>query len=320
MVLLIILAVILAFLPKIVGNNYFMTLINRVLIWYIAVLGLNFITGLTGENNLGMAGIFALGAYACGLATTKLGVSPWVGLMFSLGMGGIVGLALGYPSLRLKGIYLSLTTIGFGEVIRLLLVNLDGLTGGNTGVKGIPSLNIGSLVFDSENKRYYILLIFALFFLFCAYRLVNSKWGRIFKSLRDNSDSVEMIGVNIASMKILAFTICCIFGSVAGGLYSCYMTYINPSTFTFNFSANMFMMLMVGGLESVFGGIFGTIMVIALPEFFASFTTDYYLVITYIIVFVGAIVFPNGWPRAIIDGCKKLYSKISGKAIAKAGD
>jgi len=240
-------------------------------------------------------------------------MSPWLGLVFALLMGIVVGLLLGYPSLRLKGIYLALTTIGFGEVVRLLLVNLDGLTGGNTGVRQIPSLYIGNLVFNSENKRYYILLIFVLFFVFCAYRLIHSKWGRIFKSLRDNSEAVEMLGVNVASMKILAFTLCCMFGSVAGALYACYMTYINPSTFTFNFSAHVLMMLMVGGLESVFGGIFGAAMLIILSEFFAHFTTDYYLILTYIIVFIGSIVFPDGWPRAIQLGCRNLVLKITGR-------
>ena len=125
-------------LPHMLHNDYYMVVINRILINTIVVLGLNFITGLTGQMNLGTAGIYALGAYSSALFVTYTGLSPWLGLLVALLMGLLIGRALGYPSLRIRGVYLSLTTIGFAEVVRLLLANLADFTGGTTGLKNIP--------------------------------------------------------------------------------------------------------------------------------------------------------------------------------------
>ena len=127
---LLIAAVIAALLPQMIRNEYYMTIACQILIYLIAVCGLNFITGLTGQMNLGTAGMFAMGAYVSGLLNVKLGVSPWLGLVAALCVGWLIGKALGYPSLRLRGVYLSLTTIAFTEIIRMLLNNMKGVTNG----------------------------------------------------------------------------------------------------------------------------------------------------------------------------------------------
>ena len=124
---LLIAAVIAALLPQMIRNEYYMTIACQILIYLIAVCGLNFITGLTGQMNLGTAGMFAMGAYVSGLLNVKLGVSPWLGLVAALCVGWLIGKALGYPSLRLRGVYLSLTTIAFTEIIRMLLNNMKGV-------------------------------------------------------------------------------------------------------------------------------------------------------------------------------------------------
>ena len=118
-----------AFLPIFIKNDYYMMVLNRVLINIIVVLGLNFITGLTGQMNLGTAGIFALGAYSSALFTRYTNLTPWLGLIAAVIMGILIGRGLGYPSLRVRGVYLSLTTIGFGEVVRLLISNTPKFTG-----------------------------------------------------------------------------------------------------------------------------------------------------------------------------------------------
>ncbi len=318
----IILLIALLVVPLFVKNNYYLLVFNRILINAIVVLGLNFITGLTGQMNLGMAGIFALGAYASALITRYANISPWVGLLLAIAVGWVIGQCLGYPSLRVKGVYLSLTTIGFAEVIRLMFSNLTDITGGTQGMRNIEPYSLFGFKFDTQGKMYYLFFVITAFGFFIAWRIVYSKWGRVFKSLRDNAEAVEMSGVDIADVKIKAFTICAIYGAVAGALYAHFMGYINPSTFTIDMSTNFVIMLLIGGLGSVIGNIFGAIIVTILPEML-RFLDDYYLITFSIIVLLGAIFFPNGWVDAVVRLGKKTINIISdkraenGKAVSR---
>lgn len=301
----IILMILVLILPFFTDNDYYILVGNRVLINAIVVLGLNFITGLTGQMNLGMAGIFALGAYTSALVTKNFHASPWIGLLVAIVIGWMIGRCLGYPSLRVKGVYLSLTTIGFAEVVRLLISNMTNVTGGTQGIRNIEPYRIFGFEFNTQEKMYYLFFAITAIAFFVAWRIVYSKWGRVFKSLRDNVEAVEMSGVDIANIKIKAFTICSIYGTIAGALYAHFMGYINPSTFTIDMSTNFVIMLLVGGLGSVIGNVFGAIIVTVLPEML-RFLGDYYLITFSIIVFVAAIFLPNGWVDAVV----RLYKKI----------
>ena len=308
-----------AFLPIFIKNDYYMMVHNRVLINIIVVLGLNFITGLTGQMNLGTAGIFALGAYSSALFTRYTNLTPWLGLIAAVIMGILIGRGLGYPSLRVRGVYLSLTTIGFGEVVRLLISNTPKFTGGTQGIRNIRPYNIGSYQIQSQKEMYYLFLVFTAIAFFIAWRIAYSKWGRIFKSLRDNVEAVEMSGVDIASCKIKAFTVASIFGTVAGAMYAHYMGYINPSTFNLDLSTNYVVMLMVGGLGSVVGTIFGSAIVTILPEML-RFLGNYYQIVFCSIILLGAIFFPDGWVSAATGLFMKMYQRISGKSYAEGGE
>lgn len=292
-------------LPLLVNNDYWTVVFIRVLLNIIVALGLNFITGLIGQMNLGTAGIYALGAYTSALLTTKTGCSPWMGILAAIVMGLIIGVVLGYPSLRLKGVYLSLTTIGFTQIVTLFLNNMTRFTGGSQGVKGIQPYSLFGFSFNTYLRSYYLYVAFAIIALFVAQRIVGSKWGRLFRSLRDNTDAVEMSGVNIASVKIKAFTTCAIFGTVAGALYAHFYGYINPSTYTLDVSMNYVLILLVGGLGSVPGVMFGAGIVTILPELLRELG-DYYLIAFYGIIFAGILMFPNGWIDAVGRGVKKL--------------
>ena len=313
----IILAFIIA-LPNILNNDYYMVVINRILINTVVVLGLNFITGLTGQMNLGTAGIYALGAYSSALFVSYTHFSPWLGLAVAVVVGLLIGRLLGYPSLRIRGVYLSLTTIGFAEVVRLLLANLTGITGGTTGLKKIPCYSIFGFEFNTQTRMYYLFVVMAAIAFFIAFRIVHSKWGRVFKSLRDNIDAVEMTGVDVADMKIKAFTIAAIFGTVGGAMYAHFMGYINPSSFTVDLSTNYVIMLMVGGLESVVGCFVGSVVVTGLPEVL-RFLGDYYQIVFLSVILIGAIFFPNGWLDLAIRGVKKLLSLLGIKISQSEG-
>lgn len=283
-----------AVLPLLIKDDYFISVMNQALINAVVVLGLNFITGLTGQMNLGTAGIFALGAYASALLNVKLGLSPWVGMVAAVIIGYGVGMCLGYPSLRIRGVYLSLTTIGFTEIVRLLLNNLVDLTGGTQGVRNISPFSIFGLRIHGHTGNYYFLFVFLILLSIISYRIVYSKWGRALKALSDNPDAAESLGINVSGVKIMAFTLAAIYGCIGGSLYVHMTGYVNPAMFNMDMSIRFVIMLMVGGIGLVRGNIVGAFIVTLLPEAL-RFLGDYYQLAFYSIVLLGAIFLPNGW-------------------------
>jgi branched-chain amino acid transport system permease protein len=306
--------IMLFFVPLVVTNAYYMMLFNQVLVFIIAVLGLNFITGLTGQVNMGMAGIFSLGAYTSALLTTRLQISPWLGLAAAIFMGLLIGVALGWPSLRLKGIYLSLTTIGFAEIVRLVITNMAPLTGGARGVIGIPVYTFFGIRINTEARFYILVLAIVIVMVFIAVRIVNSKWGRAFKAVRDNEDALRTSGINIARIKIIAFVLSAIYGSVAGALYAHMMGFITAADFNFDFSVRLMMMLMLGGIGTVRGSILGGIVITLLPEYL-RFLQDYYWLIFGVIILVMVVRFPHGLDYLV----QKVFSKIARASRQKGG-
>ena len=269
----------------------------------IVVMGLNYITGMTGQMNMGTGGIYALGAYGMALLTTKTGASPWLGLLLAVVLGLIIGRGLGYPSLRISGIYLALTTIAFAEVVRLLLTNWVNFTGGAIGVQGIPKFSIFGFTLDTDDKYYYLLLVITVILAVIAKRIISSKWGRVFQSIKDNPDAAEACGVNIAQIKILAFTLAAIYGCIGGALYSCLMGYISSNTFNQDLSINYLIMMMLGGIGSVAGNILGAGLVTILPEMLRVLENYYWLIFS-IIMLVFAVFMPYGLvsvPRKVMD-------------------
>lgn len=307
----IVLIVIASLLPLIFTEKYYRILLNQCLVNIIVVTGLNFITGLTGQMNLGTAGIFSLGAYTSALLTTRLGVSPWLGVLGAVLMGCLIGVCLGYPSLRLKGVYLSLTTIGFSEVVRIFVTNLDDLTGGAVGVTRIPAFKLFGMELKDNMHVYYLYLAFAVILVIIAWRLVHSKWGRALKAIKDNPEAMEAGGVNIASLKIMAFTLAAVYGCIAGAMYAHFVRYINPATYTLDFSINYVIMLVIGGLGTVPGSVLGAIIVTVTPEVL-RFLENYYWLIYSVITLIFVVFLPNGI-ISVPGKVKNLFSRHKGK-------
>ena len=292
-VLLAVLLAVLIVFPMSYDNAYVHILLSQTLVNIVIVMGLNFITGLTGQMNLGTAGIMALGAYIAALTSTRLGTSPWIGFLLAIVMGVAIGWVLGYPSLRLRGVYLSLTTIAFTEIIRMLLNNMKGVTNGAQGLRGIERYNFFGYRIEGTIPYYYLYLVVVILLAFTAWRIVHSKWGRVFKAIRDNVEAVEACGIDIAKLKIQAFTLATVFGCLGGAMYAYLMGYINPTTFTTDLSANYLIMMMLGGIGSVVGNILGATMITLLPEMLRFLGTNYWLYFS-IIALLFAIFLPNG--------------------------
>jgi branched-chain amino acid transport system permease protein len=275
------------------AGNYYTTILCQTMIYIIVVFGLNFITGMTGQVNLGTAGIYALGAYTSALLTTKLPISPWIALLGSILMGYLIGKGLGYPSLRVKGVYLSLTTIAFGEIVKQCLNNMAGFTGGTQGVRKIPTLSVFGYSLDSRMSFYYLLVGFVVVFCAISWRIIHSKWGRAFIAVRDNIEAMESCGINVADIKIKTFTLASIYACVAGFLYAHFNGYINPVTFSTDLSVNFVVMLMVGGIGRLPGNIIGACVVTILPEMLRGLGS-YWQFVYSLIILLCAVLLPGG--------------------------
>lgn len=295
-------------IPLFIKNDYQLRILNISMVYMIVVMGLNFIAGLVGQMNLGSAGMYAAGAYTAALLATKFGISMWIGLIASIFVGFLIGICLGYPCLKLSGIYLALTTMAFGEIVRLFLNNTE-FAGGAIGIMGIPKFQIGSFVFNTQQRMFYLMLVFVVVLTLFALRIVHSKWGRALRAIKYSPDIVSTAGVNIANMKVKAFTLSAIYIGIAGVLNVGMTGYTYPGDYNADISVRFFMMLLVGGVGSVPGCLLGALAVTILPEVL-RFAEDYYLLIFYIIVFIMARALPYG-----MVSLPKLFSKVFGKKV-----
>jgi branched-chain amino acid transport system permease protein len=279
-------------IPKFVMNNYYIHLLNTSMIYMIAVYGLNFISGMAGQTNLGTAGIFGLGAYTAALFTTRLEISAWIAFVPTIAMGFLIGIILGYPSLRVRGVFLTLTTVAFTEITRLIENNW-AFMGGALGVKKVPNYFLFGFEVRTRVQFYYLMLFFLFVFSVITYRILHTKWGRAFIAIRDNVDAVESCGINLAQAKITAFTLASVFGCIAGAIYASCLNYVNSSSFTMDMSVLFVVMMMFGGLGSIYGNIIGCIIITFLPEVL-RFLGDYYQLAYALIVMLFAIFLPGG--------------------------
>lgn len=280
-------------LPAVITSRYVLLLVDQILVFIIAVIGMNFISGLTGENNLGMAGIFALGAYGTAIATVNFGLPTFVGVLISIALGVVFGILIGYPTLRLKGVYFALTTQVLAEAVRIFLNNAQGLSNGSNGIRNIPGLTVFGYTFSSKVSMYYLYLFICLAVILFSIRLVNGRWGRELKAIRDNIDGVESCGVNKSSAKVKAFMLCSVLGCLAGSMYAQVMTFILPASFNYDLTVKFVMMLMLGGIGSIPGVIIGAVVVVLLPELLRVLG-DYYWLIFSTIMLVVIIFRPYG--------------------------
>ena len=244
-------------------------------IFVILAVSLNIVVGFTGQISLGHAAFFAVGAYTSSLLAMKFGVPFWLGIFGSGVVSLIFGILLGVPTLRVRDIYLSVVTICFGLMVQLALVNLESITGGARGIYGIPRPSIAGFTFMSPQSYYYIILFFALLTIFSTSRLLRSRFGRAFLSIRENELAAETVGVRTTYYKILAFAISSFYAGLAGSLYAHYVSYINPDAFTFGTSVDVLVMIVIGGLGNIWGSVIGAFVITLLPEYL-RFMQQYY--------------------------------------------
>ena len=249
------------------GPDRYVYLATLIFIWTIGVLGQNFLIGYTGQISLGQAGFLAIGAYAFG-HLTQMNL-PWTLALVGAGIiSAAVGLLVGFPSLRLKGPYLAVATLGFGIAVYQILVNSTVLSGGNMGLK-IEKLT-PLLGLDADKYYYYLYLGIALLFTLGSFHLISSYLGRVFIAIRDNDIAAEVLGVNLTHYKLTAFVISSFYMGIQGGLYALFLGFVEPNMFTFEKTITYLVAIIVGGLASVEGALLGAAFIVLVPQAFSD--------------------------------------------------
>lgn len=262
-------AVAFPFLPG-VGDRYTVSVANQVLIAALGALGLNILVGFTGQISIAQGAFLGVGAYTSAILTTKLGLPFLVALPAAGVVTALVGGVFGVPSLRLKGLYLVIATLAAQVVLEWLMFHLVPVTGGSQGIFGIPSPALGPLVFDSEQSYYFLTLgVLAAGTLFAA-NLFRSRVGRAFMAVRDHDIAASVVGVNVFRYKILAFAVSSFYVGVAGSLLAHHDLIVSPDNFNVFVSIEYLGMVIIGGLGSVSGSIFGAAFIRLLPIVLAN--------------------------------------------------
>jgi len=247
-------------------KNYFIDVAILVGIYVILALGLNVVVGFTGLLNLGFVAFYAIGAYTYALLNTKFGIGFWSALPFSLVITSVAGFLLAIPALRLRGDYLAIVTLGFGEIARLILNNWDSMTRGPNGISGIAPPEILSISFGKLSHYYYLVFLFVILTLFITRRVYASRIGRAWVAIREDEIAASAMGINTTLYKLYAFAFGTFWAGLAGALFSGKMQFVSPESFTFMESVLILCMVILGGLGSIPGVIFGAFILVLLPE------------------------------------------------------
>lgn len=278
--------------PLVTHDGYIIQLLNIAILNAIVVLGLNYVTGWTGQINFGQAAFYGLGAYTTAIAT-KAGI-PWIFAPFlSTAIVVVASLILGMPTLRLRTYYLAMTTIGFGEIVRLIIVHWEPVTGGTSGLRSIPGISIFGFGPEGQIQHFYVLVAALAVAVIVAVRIRNSTLGREMIATKDSEIAAEQSGVDTVRVKLMAFMIGAVYAGLAGCLYASSIRFVSPDSFSGTQAILLMTMLIVGGLGSIAGCIIGALALTILPEAL-RFLGQWYLVLYGLGVICVIVLAPGG--------------------------
>ena len=303
--------------PLFLQGSYFMNVLVFIGINTMLAVALNLLLGYAGQISLGHAAFFGLGAYISGILTTRFGLDPWVALAIAAAANGGLAFIIGFPILKLKGHYLAMATLGFGIIIYIIFNETVAITGGPSGLSGIPNIRIRSLVFDNDLRNYYLIWIITLAVMLLSINLSQSRIGRALRAIHDSEVAARVMGVNARLLKVQIFAVSALISAVAGSLYAHTMTFISPTSFGFNFSVELVTMVIIGGLGSIYGSFLGAAILTVLPEFLRVLQ-DFDIVVYGLMLILMTMYMPGG----LISGLQKIArfagGKISGKGRSDA--
>ncbi|MGB9736335.1 MAG: branched-chain amino acid ABC transporter permease [bacterium] len=274
-------------------NSYSLDIFTSVLFYIMLALGLNLLVGELGLLNLGYIAFYGIGAYTYAILYSKFNVGFWGALLLGGGVSALVSLFIAIPTLRLKGDYLAIATLGFGEIIRMILNNWNSLTNGPNGIMNIPRPSLFDFQLSSGIRFFYLTLFFVVLEVYIVYRLKQSRFGRYAVAIRENEQASEMIGINAYKIKTEYFMLSAFIGGVAGVLFASKQMFVSPDSFTFIESVYVLAMVILGGMGNIPGVILGAVTLVVLPEVLRGFVV-YRMLVFAIILIVLMIFRPEG--------------------------
>ena len=275
------------------------------LIYVMLGLGLNIVVGLAGLLDLGYVAFYAVGAYSYALLNYHFGINFWIALPIGAGLGAFFGILLGFPVLRLRGDYLAIVTLGFGEIIRLILENWNEFSFGPSGIANIPRPPFFGVQLSLQNATiyiYYLMILLVIFTIFVVQRLQNSRIGRAWIALREDEVACEAMGIDKRKTKLTAFALGATWAGMAGVIFAAKTTFINPASFTIWESIIILCIVVLGGMGSIVGVVIGAFILILLPEYLRVFSE--YRMLVFGAMLVLMMVFR---PGGIVSDVRRTY-------------
>ncbi len=272
-------------------------------IFSLVSLGLCMLMGYAGQVSMAQAAFFGIGAYSSGILTSRLGWNPWMAMPAGAALSALVAWIIGVPALRLKGHYLAMATLGFGVIVHIVLGEEVKWTGGPSGMVDIPGLKIGGWKLISEVAWYYMIwAVVFLALLFCLH-VIHSRVGRGLRAIHEEEMAAESMGVPTARYKVQIFVFSAILSALAGSFYTHYVTCLNPGSFNLMWSIRFVLMVMVGGMQSLWGAILGAVLLTFAGNEWLQVFSDYEILVYGAMLLCVALFLPGGMvsliPKAI---------------------
>lgn len=306
-ILYLVFAIIILVLPALTSNAYHLKILTFIAINIILVIGLSLLMGYAGQISLGHAGFYGIGAYVSAILTTRYHVEFLVAVLAAVIVTVLVAFVVGTPTLRLKGHYLAMATLGFGEICYILFGEFREYTGGPDGFIGIPLPSFAGFTMNRPAHLFYLVAFVALILLIVSRNIINSRVGRAFKAVHGSEIAAEAMGVNVSRYKVQIFVISASFAGIAGALYAHVINFISPSSFNLTFSILLVTMVVIGGMSSIWGAVIGAIVMTAMPEILRVFKE--YDLIVYAVILISVMVFLPGGFVSIGAKFKGLFER-----------
>lgn len=286
--------------PLVLANPWHVGILNLVAVHAVVVLGLNLFIGYAGQISLGHAAFFGLGAYGSAVLTTAWGIPSWAALPVTAAGVALAALVVGVPTLRLSGHYLAMATLGFNIVVHHVLVHWEPVTGGPSGLTGIPSFGVLGMTLQGETQHFYLLWGAAVVALTLTLNFVRSGLGRGLAALAEDEVAAASMGVDVRRGKIAVFIISAVFASMGGSLFAHYMGTITPDTFNIFASIDFVIMVVIGGLGSLWGSLAGAAFVTVLPHLLGPLQ-DYKEIVHGLVVVIVLLILPRGLVAGLVE-------------------
>lgn len=284
--------------PLFISSKVVINVLTLVLLYIILVSSLNVVNGYSGQFNVGQAGFYCIGAYTAAILSTNFGWNFWVLLPVSGIVAALCSLVLSIPTAKLKGMYFTIVTLGFSEIVRQLCLNWTSLTRGPRGISGIPSPNFFGIQVPRSIFFYYVLIAITAIMLFCTNRVLRSRVGRAWLSIREDEAAAASLGVQVAYYKMINLAYSAFWAGVAGCVYAFFQRFVSPDSFTLDESFNILAMNIIGGQGTLLGPIVGSLVINLITELFRS-ALQYRMLLYSVLIIVMMWLRPQGLVGAI---------------------